>query len=174
MLGRRAFLGTSSAVTAAAFLVGRKRTAHADHSCGRSPEAPFFDGIAVEGWRVVRAGFHLGAFAFVVEGEYGRFQLDVLRRDESGPACPAVSPTLAVYAHGQTGRRTEEALQHASLMLAAALTERERTGALVPQLLTMSERLAQHPQGAFHVDVEADLPRVASRSDLVRGRKQRS
>lgn len=113
-------------------------------------------GKVLDRWTVVRVHpLHLGAVPVVLETESGqRYQVDVLARDPAGPDGVASTDALSLYvvdvqAERQTDgqRPTDEEQGLGAMMLAQALS-----GEAPPQgLLTLAQRLAQHPRGSFGV-----------------------
>jgi hypothetical protein len=96
---------------------------------------------------------HLGAIAVVLEHQGSSFQVDVLKRDDAGPTPVGATPSLALFianrGHGE--RRTDEARGLAVMALADALAERETHAKAPAGLLSLRERDAKHPGGAFSV-----------------------
>ncbi len=116
--------------------------------------APLRPGTRLDRWIVVHVHpVKLGAVPVVLVGEAGApFQVDVLRRDP-GVSGVGESPSLAVYvANGGAGAQpTHEDHGLAAMALASYLTERERAGAPVPELLTHAQRTSRHRRGVFSV-----------------------
>jgi hypothetical protein len=82
-----------------------------------------------------------------------RFQVDVARRELGGPAGIAGTRRLSLYlANGGSGRTpTEEAHGLAVMALAYRLRRLERAGTRWPDLLSIRERTARHPGGAYQI-----------------------
>ena len=108
-------------------------------------------------WRVV--AIHpeqFGAVAVVMATEDGRrFQVDVLRRDTSGPDGVANTAQLSLFVanrgDGDTPTNEEEGL--GAIVLAQALEpydDHDDFGGL----LTLAERNAAHPNGSFGVPLQ--------------------
>jgi hypothetical protein len=121
---------------------------------------PLTAGAQVERWRIVTVrGPQFGAIGVVLTGADGvQFQVDVLRRDRTPGAPPGVGHTpsltcfLANRGDGSTATAEEQGL--GAIALAAALSERELSGAPVPALLlTLRERNRRYPSGLFAVEV---------------------
>lgn len=114
-------------------------------------------GTNIDRWKVVNVvGMHLGAVAVVLETATGdRYQVDVLRRDASGPAGVGNTPSLSVFVvnRGDGALATAEEHGLGAMALATVLAEREARGASAPALLTFAERVAQHPGGNYAVPV---------------------
>lgn len=100
--------------------------------------------------------FH-GALPLLLRDAQGRrFQLDVMRRDESRPGVARTAQVDVYVANRGTGTvRTEEAHGLAALALARYLRARERAGVRPPPgLVRLSGREAHGPHGVFLVAEE--------------------
>ncbi len=111
-------------------------------------------GAALDRWRLV-AVHDVSAGGVPVEMETAdgrRFQVDVLRRDDALPGL-ANTRSLSLYLQnrGEGKRASDEEQGLGAMALAHALEAREASGAKVPRLLTLGERNARFPQGAFAV-----------------------
>jgi hypothetical protein len=93
---------------------------------------------------------HLGAIPIVMRAGSGAlFQVDVLARDPAGPAGIADTETLSLFLanQGDGATATDETQGLCVMALAGRLAEVERA----PELLTLRERTAKHPEGSFGV-----------------------
>lgn len=111
-------------------------------------------GTAVDGWTVIAVHpIRHGGIPVVLEAEGGdRFQVDIMARDPQMPGIADSEHCSLFVANAGDGRRaTEEHQGLGAMALAAALRERERAGAPLPALWTMSERTSREPDGAFRV-----------------------
>ena len=96
-------------------------------------------------------GLHQGAIPVVMTCSAGtRFQVDILRRDGSGPSGVGNTDSLSVYIanHGDGHAPTVESQGLAAMALAAVLAERD---ALPPGLLSLSQRRARFDGTQFAV-----------------------
>jgi len=95
----------------------------------------------------------LGGIPVVLEVAGERFQVDVLRRDASGPNPVASTPSLALFLSnkGDGARDTAEEHGLAVMALAAHLAACDAAGAPVPELLSLNERMHQDAQGFYCV-----------------------
>lgn len=92
-----------------------------------------------------------GALPVVLELSGGvRFQVDVLARDNDGPAGVGNTEHYSVYVanRGDGGTSTDEAQGLAAMALARAL---EAQSADLPDLMTLRARETAHPDGTFGV-----------------------
>lgn len=121
---------------------------------GISEFAGLVPGQHVGRWTIVAVhAVHLGAVPIVVANADGsRFQIDVMARDPDGPGGVARTDRfdlfIANHGDGQTATQEEQGL--GAMALAEVLRAHEAR-AEVPTLLTMHQRAAQHPQGAYGV-----------------------
>jgi hypothetical protein len=129
---------------------------------GRSPAsaepsafASLMPGQQLDRWTVVRVHpVHLGAVPVVLATEAGqRYQVDVLARDPAGPAGVANTQQLSLFVanHGDGRTATDEEQGLGAMALAEHLGAREAAGWTAPSLLTLEQRAAQYPEGAFGV-----------------------
>jgi hypothetical protein len=153
-LWRRTWLaGAGVALVGAAFGV------QAWTSRGRAPAAPLGDALAAGAilgrWTVVAVHpVHFGAVPVVLATAEGlRYQVDVLARDPNGPAGVADTDRLSLFVanHGDGRTATEEEQGLGVMALAEHLRAREQAGWTAPALLTLEQRAAQYPEGAFGV-----------------------
>lgn len=177
MIGRRRFLksagcavGFTGALVAAPALAlansARSAAAPGEPDAPTSPVTPataqdtpdtavpeLFQNLEVTGWKVVEARPVLGGMPLVLEGEAGRFQVDVLRRGgalDGVAQTPSLNLFLLNNGDGSTDTHGDHGL--AVIELARVLAAREALGVRVPELLTFEERAAQHPDGIFSID----------------------
>lgn len=151
---RRTWLGITGAA-----LVGAGFGVHAWWSQSRGPAAPLGDalvaGAAIGRWTVVAVHpIHCGAVPVVLATEDGRrYQVDVLARDPEGPAGVANTGQLSLFVanHGDGRTATDEEEGLGAMALAGHLGAREAGGWTAPSLLTLQQRAAQYPEGAFGV-----------------------
>jgi hypothetical protein len=111
------------------------------------------EGARVDRWTVVAIHGAPGGAVVVMKTADGElFQVDVLRRDDGAPAV-ASSRSLGIYLHNAGRGRAASDEEHGlgAMALAAALDAREAAGARPPALLTLAERNARFPRGAFTV-----------------------
>jgi hypothetical protein len=96
---------------------------------------------------------HMGAIPVLLEHDGEQFQIDVLRRDDRGPAPVGQTPSLSLFLANQgNGRRpTNERHGLGALALASALAEREARVKSLPELLTLRERSKKFPDGFYSV-----------------------
>ncbi len=97
-------------------------------------------------------GLHQGAIPVVMTCSAGtRFQLDILRRDPSGPAGVGNTDTLSVYVanQGDGHSPTRESQGVAAMELAAFLAERGASPP--PGLFTLDQRRARFDHARFAV-----------------------
>jgi hypothetical protein len=124
------------------------------------PRASEFAGLRpgrrIDRWTVVAVhDVHLGAVPIVMataEGE--RFQVDVLARDPGGPHGVAETDRFALFIANRGDGHTATAEEHGLGAMAIAVVMRDaesQPGASFPDLLTLSQRAASHPQGAYGV-----------------------
>ncbi|HZS36859.1 MAG TPA: hypothetical protein VFF06_08535 [Polyangia bacterium] len=117
---------------------------------------PLTEGAAIDRWTVVAIhDVSSGGIPVVMATAGGeKFQVDVLRRDERAPGV-ANTRSLSLYLHNQGDGRAASHEEHGlgAMALALALEEREAAGAPLPPLLTLAERNARFPRGAFSVKV---------------------
>ncbi len=112
-------------------------------------------GQQIDRWVVT--GVHavrMGAVAVVMKTAQGEtFQVDVLRRDPSGPAGVANTDTLSLYLANQGRGRSPTDEEHGlgAMALAAFFAAQEEAGLVPPKLLSLDERNQRHPQGMFSV-----------------------
>ena len=95
-----------------------------------------------------------GVIPMVLVGADGvAFQVDVARRDPLGPTPVAETEHLALYLANRANgtRRTVEDHGLAVRALADQLRRREQSGAPLPQLATLRERVQQDWNGMYHV-----------------------
>ena len=108
-------------------------------------------------WRIARVhGVHLGAIPVVMVAPGGkRYQIDVLRRDPSGPRGVGNTQSLSLFVsnRGDGDRPTDEAQGLGAIRLAQALDARERQGKPTPSLMTLRERHAAFPNAGFTVSL---------------------
>jgi len=135
----------ATAATAAAGLAASLRPAPA------SIGALGTDATLLGGFRVVQAyeQFH-GAMPFVLEGEGGRFQLDVLRRTEAGEGGVHRTEHFAFFAHGTCGPTQERGARALGLVLEQHI----RDGAPLPAIASFEERRDTAGAALFDVDFE--------------------
>ncbi len=136
-----------------------RRWSEPDSSGGRFDVRALFGSDSpasvMQRWRIVAVHpIHMGAIPVVMETADGRrYQVDVLRRDPQGPRAVADTERLSLYVqnqgHGATATDEEQGL--GVMALASVLRTREAEGAAIPELLTLRERMARHPEGAFGV-----------------------
>lgn len=112
-------------------------------------------GAAVGQWTLVAVHpIRHGALPVVLADANGvRYQVDVLARDAAGPDGVANTDRLSFFVanRGDGGTPTDEGQGLGAMALAAALSERERSGATLPELATFSERASAYPDGSFAV-----------------------
>ena len=117
---------------------------------------PLAAGARVDRWTLVEIHDAASGGVPVVMATAGgeRFQVDVLRRDDRAPGV-ANTRSLALYLCNAGDGRAASDEEHGlgAMALARALDEREAAGAPVPKLLTLAERNARFPRGAFSVVV---------------------
>jgi hypothetical protein len=151
---RRTWLGITGAA-----LVGAGFGVHAWWSQARAPAAPLGDAVApgavIQRWTVVAVHpLHCGAVPVVLATAEGRrYQVDVLARDPAGPAGVANTQELSLFVanHGDGRTATDEEQGLGAMALAEHLGAREAAGWTAPSLLTLEQRAAQYPEGAFGV-----------------------
>lgn len=114
---------------------------------------PLFDGLELGSWTILDVVPHLGAIAVLLDSEAGPFQLDVVKKDDRGPEGVANTRSLAIFVlnRGRGRLATSEDQGLAARALAVELDAREAAGAEVPALLTLTERIKQHPRGIFEI-----------------------
>jgi len=169
-VGRRGFVVTAGAVTAAATVGGtaladapeRPRPGMLVHRGGPRPvpgeraegsppdlgsvrPGARFRDAEVEAVRPIR----MGAVAILLRSADGtRFQLDLLRRDPGGVEGVATTPTLSLFvANRGDGATPTDEEQGLTAMAIADTLRREGTG--VGGLLTWRERRTRNPHGPF-------------------------
>lgn len=149
---RRTLLGvTGAALVGAAFGVQAWWT--------RPPAPPLGDalalGSAIGRWTVVAVHpVHCGAVPVVLATADGhRYQVELLARDPSGPEGVANTDALSLFVANQGDGRTatDEEQGLGAMALAEHLRAREVAGWAAPSLLTLAQRSAQYPDGAFGV-----------------------
>lgn len=105
-------------------------------------------------FRIVRAfDVHFGALPFVLEGEGQRFQIDVLRRDPSGPSGVFDTERFSLFVSDHGSPATSPSRERGARALGAAL-ERHYEDAPMPRLASFLERRANHPRDAYEVDFD--------------------
>ncbi len=146
---------TANTATSAASVASVPSAASAEAEAGvvraaiAAASAPVSRVELLGGFRVVDAyEAFLGALPFVVEGEGERFQLDVLRRTESGSTGMHASEHFTVFAHGP-GSPVQE---RGARALALALEREIRNGAPMPALASFEERQSTASGAQLHVD----------------------
>ena len=161
--GTAAALGAPSIATANALdpsHAGAPRTDSPVAAPGESVLAffgPLVPGTSLGAWHIVAIhDTKVGGIPVVLASAYGvQFQVDVVRRDDSAGAPPAIAntPTLSVFllngGDGSTATMEHQGL--GAMALAAALTERESSGARAPQLLSLRERTSRFPRVVYEV-----------------------
>ena len=117
---------------------------------------PLAAGAQLDRWTVVEIhDASSGGIPVVMATAAGeKFQVDVLRRDDAAPGV-ANTRSLSLYLCNKGDGRTASDEEHGlgAMALAHALAEREAAGAPLPPLLTLAERNARFPRGAFSVVV---------------------
>lgn len=112
-------------------------------------------------WKIASVhGIQMGAVPVVMEDRHGdRFQVDVCARDSSGGAPHAVADagglSFFLANNGSGGTPSDESHGLGVVALAAAMEKIARKGAIpsVPGMMTLRERLAAFPDGAYAVHV---------------------
>lgn len=143
-----------------------ERAGARDEQMELPPPAEISQGLQLAGgFVVVQAyGVHFGAMPFVLEGEGRRFQLDVLRRDPSGPSGLFDTADLSIFVHDHGALLTEATYERGARALGAALQRRIAAGVACPRLSSFGERRAAHPTERFAVDVDRAAPPAAEPS----------
>lgn len=157
-IGRRGFVATVGAASCALAAGGVERPA-APATPGPVPEpAPAELAVGLQlphGWTLEGIHpLHLGAVPVSLRGPHGEHvQVDILRRDDGGPAPVARTRHYALHvANRGDGRRpTVETQGLAVMALADVLRDREGAAPSVPELLSLRERRARHPVGIYSV-----------------------
>lgn len=143
--GRRRFVQGCTVITGAAVVSGAAAPSPAPRALGEVL-AP---GTRIGTWRIVDARFHLGGVPVVLADEAGaRMQVDVLRRDGDDGLTRTDRFSLFLANRGDGDAPTVEAQGLAVLALGDLLRALEQS-VTTPPLLTLRERLRQHPMGAF-------------------------
>ena len=111
-------------------------------------------GARIDRWTVEAVHpVRMGAVPIVLRTESGaRFQVDVLRRDETVRGI-AETETLSLFLanRGDGATATDEEQGLGAMALAEAIARSEAQGATMPPLLTMRERRAEYPLGGYSV-----------------------
>jgi hypothetical protein len=170
-------IGVASAAVASASVASSPSEASADrgepgaHTVPLVPFAPdatpseavlaFFGplraGSSLGQWDIVAVhDTKVGGIPVVLASRDGvRFQLDVMRRDDSSgaPSAIANTPSLSVFLlnRGDGSLATVEQQGLAAMALAAAMAQRESEGARVPELLSLRERTSRFPRVVYEV-----------------------
>jgi hypothetical protein len=116
-------------------------------------------GTNVHGYKVVAVyGVYMGAIPVILQDKKGdRFQVDVCAKDTQPGAPNAVISTRSLsffLANGGDGiRPSDESKGLGAIALASYLKNRRTAGFRPSGLLTLRERNATHPYGAFSVSV---------------------
>lgn len=159
-INRRTFIGT---VVAAAGLAGVSSSSRLAPPRAVRARAAVRQGFALptaeslslplEGARVVEVHpVRCGALPVVVEHGGARFQVDVLKRDASGPAGVVESDHLAFFVSngGDGAAATGETRELGARALSIALRSHDQA-AIASRLSTFAQRASEHGDGFFAV-----------------------
>ena len=149
-------VGTTVAVGALAVGAHRLLTSSAMAS------GPELGGVApgarIDRWQVVAVHpVRFGAIPIVLATDDGRrYQVDVLARDDDGPAGVATTEHFSLYVanQGDGAMPTDEEQGLGALALARELADYEARAAELPELLTLRQRIARHEGEAFGVALQ--------------------
>jgi hypothetical protein len=112
-------------------------------------------GTKIDRWTLVEiADVRAGCIPVLMAAPDGtRFQVDIAARDSDGPKPVAETNTLALYLVNGGGGTTSTIEEHGLgvMALAAALKQREQSGAVAPQLVKLRERKLRYPDTPFRV-----------------------
>ncbi len=115
---------------------------------------PLAHGGALETWHVVSVeGLRFGTIAVVMRAADGtHFQVDVLRRDDTGIAALAATDELELFLANRGDGSSETHEDHGlGLMALGRFLGTRGAHASVPGLLSHGERAALHPMGNYSV-----------------------
>lgn len=115
-------------------------------------------GARIDRWQVVAVHpVRFGAIPVVLATDDGRrYQVDVLARDDEGPAGVANTEHFSLYVanQGDGDLPTDEEQGLGAIALARALSEYEARAPELPELLTLRQRIAAHGGEAFGVALQ--------------------